>query len=66
MHHFNCQELLNIVHHAKIPIEAMPLTKISILNFRRNVGATTPVGRYPGEATPEGFHDMAGNVWEWM
>jgi formylglycine-generating enzyme required for sulfatase activity len=25
----------------------------------------TPVGVYPGGATPEGAHDLAGNVWEW-
>lgn len=35
-------------------------------NFGRNEGATTPVGRYPDGATPEGVYDMAGNVWEWM
>ncbi len=35
-------------------------------NFDRNEGATTPVGRYPDGATPEGLYDIAGNVWEWM
>lgn len=35
-------------------------------NFNENEGATTPVGRYPEGATPEGLYDMAGNVWEWM
>jgi formylglycine-generating enzyme required for sulfatase activity len=35
-------------------------------NYGENEGATTPVGRYPDGATPEGLDDMAGNVWEWM
>jgi formylglycine-generating enzyme required for sulfatase activity len=35
-------------------------------NYGRNEGATTPVGRYPDGATPEGLYDMVGNVWEWM
>jgi len=34
-------------------------------NFNLNEGQTTPVGRYPEGATPEGLYDMAGNVWEW-
>jgi formylglycine-generating enzyme required for sulfatase activity len=37
-----------------------------LANYGQNVGATTPVGRYPEGATPEGLMDMAGNVWEWM
>ena len=37
-----------------------------LANYDVNVGATTPVGRYPEGATPEGLMDMAGNVWEWM
>jgi len=32
-------------------------------NFNGNVGNVTPVGNYP--ATPWGFHDLHGNVWEW-
>ncbi len=37
-----------------------------LANYNSNEGATTPVGRYPEGATPEGLSDMAGNVWEWM
>jgi len=34
-------------------------------NYNWNVGDTTPVGLYPKGATPEGVHDLAGNVWDW-
>jgi formylglycine-generating enzyme required for sulfatase activity len=36
------------------------------LNFNRNVGDTTTVGKYPEGASPYGALDMAGNVWEWV
>jgi formylglycine-generating enzyme required for sulfatase activity len=38
----------------------------NLANFNKNVGTTTPVGRYPEGATPHGLMDMAGNAWEWM
>ena len=38
----------------------------SLANYGGHVDATTPVGRYPEGATPQGLMDMAGNVWEWM
>ncbi|UCH93187.1 MAG: SUMF1/EgtB/PvdO family nonheme iron enzyme, partial [Candidatus Aminicenantes bacterium] len=38
----------------------------NLANYNQNVGATTPVGRYPQGATPHGLMDMAGNLWEWM
>jgi formylglycine-generating enzyme required for sulfatase activity len=38
----------------------------NLANYESNVGATTPVDRYPEGATPQGLMDMAGNVWEWM
>jgi formylglycine-generating enzyme required for sulfatase activity len=41
-----------------------PTAKLA--NYNGNVGAATPVGRYPGGATPQGLMDMAGNAWEWM
>ena len=34
-------------------------------NFAPSAGDTTPVDAHPGGATPEGIHDLAGNVWEW-
>jgi gamma-glutamyl hercynylcysteine S-oxide synthase len=29
------------------------------------VGGPSPFGAFPRAATPEGAHDLAGNVWEW-
>jgi len=33
--------------------------------FDGGPGTRTPVGSYPGGASPYGAHDMAGNVYEW-
>lgn len=44
--------------------KGLPSDKLA--NYCYHVGATTPVGRYPDGATPEGLMDMAGNVMEWM
>ena len=38
-------------------------TDNSKANYNRNVGKTTPVGKYP--ANGYNLYDMAGNVWEW-
>ena len=37
-----------------------------LANFGLKVGNPTPVGLYPGGATPEGVADMAGDVLEWV
>ncbi|MFQ3535958.1 MAG: SUMF1/EgtB/PvdO family nonheme iron enzyme [Aggregatilineales bacterium] len=29
------------------------------------IGATSPIGVFPCGATPEGVHDLSGNIWEW-
>jgi formylglycine-generating enzyme required for sulfatase activity len=34
-------------------------------NYDYLYGGTTPIGSFPGGATPEGIHDLAGNVREW-
>jgi iron(II)-dependent oxidoreductase len=34
-------------------------------NFARRLNHTAPVGSYERGATPNGVHDMGGNVWEW-
>ncbi len=36
-----------------------------LANYDNVLGHTTPVGSYPGGASPYGALDMSGNVWEW-
>jgi len=38
----------------------------ALLNFDKNVGDSTEVGKYPAGASYYGALDMAGNVWEWV
>jgi eukaryotic-like serine/threonine-protein kinase len=39
----------------------------ALLNFRPSgFGDTVAVGQYPGNASPYGALDMAGNAWEWV
>jgi formylglycine-generating enzyme required for sulfatase activity len=33
--------------------------------FETHIRGTTPVGVFPQGRTPEGVHDLSGNVWEW-
>ena len=33
--------------------------------FESHIRQTTPVGIYPTGATPNGIHDLSGDVWEW-
>lgn len=39
---------------------------VNLLNFKNNVGDTTPVGNYPKGISPYGAYDMEGNVSEWV
>jgi len=39
--------------------------RLNSLEGEDRVMRTTPVGAYPQGATPDGFHDLSGNVWEW-
>jgi len=40
-------------------------TKLNSLEGEDRVMRTTPVGTYPQGATPDGIHDLSGNVCEW-
>jgi iron(II)-dependent oxidoreductase len=35
-------------------------------HFGAMYGNYLPVGSFPGGATPEGVHDLSGNVWQWV
>lgn len=35
-------------------------------NVANQIGKTTPVDKYPKDASPRGVMDMGGNVWEWL
>jgi iron(II)-dependent oxidoreductase len=37
----------------------------NLANYEKNIGSTTAVGCYPGNTSPYGCLDLAGNVWEW-
>jgi formylglycine-generating enzyme required for sulfatase activity len=37
----------------------------TLANFDKKIDKTSPVGSYPGGASPYGLLDTAGNVWEW-
>jgi formylglycine-generating enzyme required for sulfatase activity len=37
-----------------------------LANYDREIGDTTPIGRYPDGQSPYGVYDMSGNVWEWV
>jgi len=49
----------------KYPWGKDPAPTDSHANFGNHVKTPTPVGAYPLGATPEGVHDLAGNVLEW-
>lgn len=38
----------------------------TLANYGQHIGVTTPVRNYQKGATPQGIHDMAGNVQEWQ
>lgn len=45
--------------------DAEPSAELLCWNRKERDTGTCPVGDFPRDTTPEGIHDLTGNVWEW-